>query len=297
MKSFSPLNAASFRPASLVSPNPWVGHLPFAYWIMGAIKPSVFVELGTHSGNSYFAFCQSVKELGLASQCYAIDTWEGDFHAGQYDNNVFNKVNIHNKAHYENFSHLLRMTFDEALDQFADGSVDLLHIDGLHTYEAVKHDFETWLPKLKPNAIVLFHDITILDHGFGVWKYWGELQVRYNSHLSFSHSKGLGVLCIKNEDTPSVAKWIGAPDFTTQEIHDFFTALGSRQLEVFNLQQEESEKRLDHEVHIISTELANRDSELSELRQWIYSWKKLLARGFYLLGRRIIGLRNEDLTN
>jgi hypothetical protein len=52
------------------------------------------------------------------------------------------------KAHhkqYESFSQLLCMTFDEALQQVADESVDLLHIDGLHTYEAVKRDYNATL--------------------------------------------------------------------------------------------------------------------------------------------------------
>lgn len=293
---FSPLKAAGFRPSSLVAPNPWVGHLPFAYWIIGSIKPSIFVELGTHSGNSYFAFCQAAKELHLTTKCYAVDTWQGDLHAGDYDNSIFNNVNEHNQLQYSKFSHLLRMTFDQALDKFPNQSIDLLHIDGLHTYEAVKHDFETWLPKLKPNAIVLFHDTSIRDHGFGVWKFWAELQTKYNSHISFSHSKGLGVLCLQEQINPSLATWLGAQNFTVDEIRDYFTSLGNRQLEVFNLQQEELEKRLAHEVELLTKELSSRDSELSELRQWIFSWKKLLARGFYCLARRLIGLRNEELV-
>ena len=36
------------------------------------------------------------------------------------------------------FSSLLRMDFADARDHIEDGSVDLLHIDGLHTYEAVR---------------------------------------------------------------------------------------------------------------------------------------------------------------
>lgn len=197
-------HAANFRPIRVVPPNAWVGHLPFANWIVQQTRPRVYVELGTHTGNSYFAFCQSIRELKLASKAYAVDTWQGDDQAGFYGDEVFREVSEHNKL-YSDFSTLIRKTFDQALDSFAEKSIDLLHIDGLHTYEAVKHDFESWLPKLKPNAIVLFHDSNVHFDTFGVHKLWTELSQKYGT-VEFLHSHGLGILEIPGPSASCLPK-------------------------------------------------------------------------------------------
>ncbi len=171
----------------------WTGHTPFAYWLVNELQPKSIVELGTHFGQSYFAFCQSVKENKVDALCYAIDTWAGDKHAGEYDDSVYLSVLEHNNLHYRNFSYLLRSTFDQALSQFEDESIELLHIDGLHTYEAVKNDFENWFPKVKKNGIILIHDICVKHEDFGVWKLWDEIKVDYPS-FEFTHSWGLGII-------------------------------------------------------------------------------------------------------
>src|SRR5262245_53545580 len=132
---------AFWMPDHLVEPPGWAAHIPFAFWIVAAARPRRIVELGTHTGNSYLAFCQAVKRLGLGTACYAVDTWKGDDHSGRYGEEVFLALSAYHDRMYSDFSQLLRMTFDEGVHHFTDGSIDLLHIDGYHTYEAVKRDF------------------------------------------------------------------------------------------------------------------------------------------------------------
>jgi len=106
------IKTASFKPFQFANNSAWRGHLPFAAWLTRTFKPTVIVELGSHWGHSYFTFCQAVSEANLQTSCYAVDTWQGDEHAGFFGDEVFAFVDAHNKEHYAKFSHLLRMTFD-----------------------------------------------------------------------------------------------------------------------------------------------------------------------------------------
>lgn len=189
------INKSMFRRPQHLLPSAWTGHLPFSGWIIEEHAPDVFVELGTHHGASYFGFCQAVLENAANTKCFAVDTWEGDEHAGLYGGEVYENVLRINQDYYSGFSQLLRMRFDDAADYFADGTVDLLHIDGLHTYEAVLHDYEVWLPKMSDRGVILFHDTMVREREFGVWRLWAELSVKFPS-LEFHHAHGLGVLLV-----------------------------------------------------------------------------------------------------
>ena len=184
------------KPDKIEEPASWVKHIPFAFFLLNLLKPKTIVELGVHTGNSFNSFCQAVKKLNLKTNCYGIDTWTGDKHAGFYSEKIYTDLlNYHKEKEYTKFAHLYKMTFDEALKKFDDNSIDLIHIDGYHTYEAVKHDYETWFAKLSDKSIVLIHDTTVKGHNFGIWKLWEEIRSKFDS-FNFQYGYGLGVLAV-----------------------------------------------------------------------------------------------------
>jgi GT2 family glycosyltransferase len=238
----------------------WTEHVPFAFWITEALQPSCVVELGTYYGVSYLAFCQAVHRLGLDTRCYAVDTWQGDEHSGFYGEEVFQELTKHHDGRYGHFSQLVRSRFDEAVTHFDDRSIELLHIDGLHTFEAVRDDFEMWKPKLASRAVVLFHDTNVRERKFGVYKLWRQL-AEAHAHFEFLHGHGLGVLGLGSGFPRTVAALFeasGQPQ-TTRRVRELFARLGA-QLSIFpRFEQQVAEAQR------LSAELAMRDAEVTEL--------------------------------
>lgn len=200
-RSVSPsTRAIRFKPKRLTFATDWHGHLNFAFWLMELLRPRSVVELGVFRGDSLAAISQAAAELELDSQIFGVDTWSGDLTTGIYPEEVFDEV-----KDYFLFNHpsvvLCRKPFDDARRDFATESIDILHIDGLHTYEAVKNDFETWQATVSRTGVVLFHDICALNENFGTRRFWDEVKSSY-PHFSFLHSNGLGVL-LCGENVPS----------------------------------------------------------------------------------------------
>jgi len=247
----------------------WKGHEIIANYLIRYLNPNIFVELGVHNGFSYFSFCQSVFETKSKTKCFAVDNWLGDKHAGFYEDNVFQQVSSHNNNNYLNFSKLLKMNFDDALNQFKDNSIDLLHIDGLHTYEQVKHDFNSWRPKLSDDAVILFHDVNEFRDDFGVHQLFEELKKIYKYHIIFPFAHGLGLIqSEKAKKEKLVINFLKE----NEEIIKITQSLYNKNQKNLNLTQVIQAKEKENEqqfkiIEILFKTLTSKDEEITNLTQ------------------------------
>lgn len=161
----------------------WEGHRAFAEWIVRKLNPKTIVDLGVDYG--YSSFCFSLPNIG---NVYGIDSFEGDNHAGKRDTYEY-VLSKKKELELDNLT-IIKGYFDDVVKTW-DKQIDILHIDGLHTYEAVKNDFETWIRFLNPNGIILMHDTMVDNPDFGVSKFFKEINL---PKTNFKNSNGLGIV-------------------------------------------------------------------------------------------------------
>ncbi|MBU3676490.1 MAG: hypothetical protein FGM54_04815 [Chitinophagaceae bacterium] len=257
----------------------WWQHVPIAFWLIEKTKPSVVVELGTHFGVSFFAFCQAAQLFSPNTLLYAVDTWEGDTQAGLYDDKVFEAVQQHASLHYKDRAVLMRSTFETASHQFAESSIDLLHIDGFHSLEAVQTDYTTWISKMKPNGIMLFHDIVVKQDGFGVWQFWDKLKQDFpNSTLQDEVWPGLGILFLNGIPEDLRTDWEQA--YPIMASKGLLLAECDKRARTLHAQASELENK-QHEIDYITRRLERKQAELATIKSRIQS--SLVLRAIYRL--------------
>jgi O-antigen biosynthesis protein len=212
---------AMFRNADKIGqPSDWIEHIPFAYWLIHTITPQTLVELGRPASSSYAAFCQAVQDEGLETRCYAVECPQKGEDAPQTAEPTPSSTD------YSAFSQTFRCTFDEAALRFADSSIDLLHIDGIQSYDAGRDVFKKWLPKLSARGVVLLHHTNDLHGDAGIWRLWNDVASRWPC-FEFLHGRGLGILCVGADVPPSVQALLSIKNDVAR-IRARFTYLGQR---------------------------------------------------------------------
>ena len=150
--------------------------------------------------------------------------------------------------------------------------IDLLHLDGYHTYEAVKHDIETWLPKMSTRGVMLMHDIAEHKDDFGAWQVWGELKERSPNHFEVAHGHGLGVVVVGDEAPEMLVQLVRLPSDQLHAARLLFLDLGSRVAEHTEV------THLHAELQVMSQEAQGYRADMEHLRQEALSAMRRIMR-------------------
>jgi predicted O-methyltransferase YrrM len=114
---------------------------------------SVIAEIGSYLGAS--ACFLASGGWGHISKLYCIDTWENDA-MSEGQKKTFDAFLQNTSVFKDVIAPLMGKSLEVV--RLLDGPVDLLFIDGDHSYESVVTDLKTYLPKVKAGGLLIMHD-------------------------------------------------------------------------------------------------------------------------------------------
>lgn len=124
------------------------------------------VEVGIWQGRSTIYLADLIRRSDKPIFFYAFDTFEGsaehtqDIKAIAGQGKTLEGIFRDNLAASgcDDYVRAVRQDSVNASKRFEDGTLDLVFLDGDHTYEAVKADINAWLPKIKPGGLLAGDD-------------------------------------------------------------------------------------------------------------------------------------------
>jgi predicted O-methyltransferase YrrM len=193
------LDVAYSKELSLVEPWQERDEIVEVLKIIEQNPPKTVMEIGTANGGTLFLLTRMAAEN---ASILSVDLPGGKFGGGYPE---WKEPTYRSFAKKGQTVNLIRAnshdkeTFTRAASHLNGKKVDFMFIDGDHTYEGVKQDFETYREFLADNALVMFHDIAPHPNPiYGVDKFWKEVKEHYE-HKEFvkdwfEGGRGLGLL-------------------------------------------------------------------------------------------------------
>jgi predicted O-methyltransferase YrrM len=140
------------------------------------LMPKAVLEIGTAKGGTLFLFSRLASP---SATVVSIDLPGGSFGGGypEWKTKFYRTFALPRQT-----MHLLRAdsnavnTLERVRSMLGKTSLDFLFIDGDHTYEGVKQDFELYSPLVRKGGVIAFHDIAVHppEARCEVSKFWSE---------------------------------------------------------------------------------------------------------------------------
>lgn len=176
------------------------------------LQPERILEIGTAKGGTLYLWTQAATPDAVI---VSVDLPGGEFGGAYpvcripfYKSFARKKQNMHLLLADSHASE----TYEKVAKIFSGQSIDYAFIDGDHTYEGVKADFNQYGPLVRPGGIIAFHDILPRPDlpDIQVDKFWKEIRERYET-TEFIGTKesgrkviGIGLLRVGSEPVKQI---------------------------------------------------------------------------------------------
>jgi len=144
----------------------WFGFEDVYRFLLSTINGhGTFVECGAWLGKSSSFLCDIASPL---VSIYIVDHWRGSISEQDSTHKIAKNTDIYAQFLANMGSRKftpIRKPATEAAKIFKDSSCDVVFIDMDHSYDSVKQDIATWLPKVKKNGYIAGHDYCPYWHG------------------------------------------------------------------------------------------------------------------------------------
>jgi hypothetical protein len=187
---YLPPSLRRFEPLRVLSTVP-MDHMCFEYDLVEALRPRTVVDLGAGDAASFFVFCQSMRDHDIDGVCFAVDEWQDDAKKPEEDETHSLSINHHARTYHRGIAYLSKLSPDNALTHFAEGTIDLLRIDAQRVGTPLDALVDAWTPRVAPGGVVLCPGVLRKDGDLGAaW----ERVTRRRRGTTFERGFGLGVL-------------------------------------------------------------------------------------------------------
>lgn len=250
-----------FRRAS-----PWLEHSPFLFWLVEALRPRQCVSLGIDA-MSHLTLCQAAARLKLDSQCYVVGEQVAD---GQADGPETGEwLNEFVAEQYPSISQWLATSPTRAIQQFGEGSIDLLVLNVTPQDDSVDYLLDRWLSRLSSQGVVLLPGVARREPGCQVFRAFETLQAQYPS-FSFHHGNGLGVIVAGQQPVTLLHNLLASLESTASSrvVQDIFARLGRSCRDKLSAQEQRAlVQQLEEQVTEQSEQLQSAEQQSATLNE------------------------------
>ena len=158
-------------------------------YILGNIlKPKTYLEIGVHHGTSMSYLISSYGPI----HCIGIDLFENTLAQYHKDNLSLENTNnnLQKNNSYESKIDLWKgnSTDKELISKIDNSSIDLLLIDGDHSYKGVKTDWNNYVTKVRTGGVIVLDDCKV---GYsGIIKFGEEIKKDTNFKVEGTYHEG-----------------------------------------------------------------------------------------------------------